>query len=203
MAMADGRSASSPAVVVNGKPWVLADSPQQSLLALLRTELSLAGTKPGCGEGECGACTVLVDGSPVLACQTTVAGVTGKSVTTIEGLAAGDRLHPVQQALVAERAGQCGYCAPGMVLRAAALLAAVPEPMDAQIGAALQPNVCRCGCYPRILSAVHRAAELPANTHELGGRPVADPPFSLFRPRRPWDLCEPLQWEWLPFLAMA
>jgi CO/xanthine dehydrogenase Mo-binding subunit len=198
---AAGRSASRPTVVVNGKPWLLAGIPQQSLLALLRTELGLTGPKPGCGEGECGACTVLVDGSPLLACQSTVAEVAGKSVTTIEGLAVGDQLHPVQQALVEERASQCGYCTPAMALRAATLLAEVPEPTDGQIGAALQQNVCRCGCYPRILRAVHRAADLPVQTHELAAESVASFPTSAIRPRRPWDLCRPQEREWTSVLG--
>ncbi len=195
MAAADGGPASRCTIVVNGKPCQSADSGQQILLALLRTDLGLTGTKPGCGEGECGACTVLVDGSPLLACQATVAEVAGKSVTTIEGLAVGDRLHAVQLALMEERASQCGYCTPGMALRAAALLAAVPNPTSAQIGAALQPNVCRCGCYPRIRRAVHRAAEMGTAEQQVAGVAPA-PPSLLTRPRRPWDLCEPQQWEW-------
>jgi len=148
-----GRGRSLSSAVVNGTARELNGSPSRSLLALLRADLGLTGVKPGCGEGECGACTVLVDGAPVLACQTRLADVAGRSVTTIEGLAVHGRLHPVQLALADEQASQCGYCTPGMALRAAALLAAGPEPDDAQIRAALEPNVCRCGCYPRITRA--------------------------------------------------
>jgi aerobic-type carbon monoxide dehydrogenase small subunit (CoxS/CutS family) len=121
--------------------------PDVSLLVFLRSGLGLTGVKPGCGEGACGACTVLVDGAPVLACQAKAGDVAGRSVITMEGLAgsAGQPLHPVQRALAAERASQCGYCTPGVVLRAAALLAAEPDPGDDQIARALNPCVCRCG----------------------------------------------------------
>ncbi len=132
-------------VLVNGKTCELSGPPAGKLLAFIRSELGLTGTKPGCGEGECGACTVLVDGAPALACQLTLAEVAGRSVTTIEGLAAGGRLHPAQQALAGERASQCGYCTPGMALRMAALLSADPDPGDEQIAAALEPGLCRCG----------------------------------------------------------
>lgn len=143
-------------VVVNGKSCELSGPPGRSLLAFLRADLGLTGAKPGCGEGACGACTVLADGAAVLACRTTVGEVAGRSVTTIEGLAAGARLHPVQQALAEERASQCGYCTPGMALRAAALLAEDADPGDDRIAAALGQNVCRCGCYPRlVLSLIH------------------------------------------------
>ena len=145
-------------VVVNGKSCEPSGPPGRSLLAFLRVDLGLTGTKPGCGEGACGACTVLIDGAAVLACRTTVGEVAGRSVTTIEGLAAGGRLHPIQQALAEERASQCGYCTPGMALRAAALLAEDADPGDDRIAVALGQNVCRCGCYPRLVRAVHRAA---------------------------------------------
>jgi aerobic carbon-monoxide dehydrogenase small subunit len=133
--------------VVNAKTCEIGD-PAGSLLAFLRSDLGLTGVKPGCGEGACGACTVLVNGRPVLACQTRAGEVAGRSVLTIEGLAGltGEPLHPVQQALVAERASQCGYCTPGMALRAAALLAAEPDPDDGQIAAALNACLCRRGC---------------------------------------------------------
>jgi aerobic-type carbon monoxide dehydrogenase small subunit (CoxS/CutS family) len=119
-----GRGRPGSSALVNGTPCELGGPAGRSLLALLRADLGLTGVKPGCGEGECGACTVLVDGAPVLACQTTLAEVAGRAVTTIEGLASGGRLHPVQQALAEQQASQCGYCTPGMALRAAALLAA-------------------------------------------------------------------------------
>ena len=132
-------------VTVNSKTCEIAE-PGQPLLAFLRTGLGLNGAKPGCGEGACGACTVLVDGAPVLACPGRVGELAGRSVTTIEGLADPGPLHPVQRALAAERAAQCGYCTPGIALRAAALLAADSDPDDGQIAAALNPCLCRCGC---------------------------------------------------------
>ena len=193
--------------IVNGKTCQLGGSSDRSLLAFLRGELGLTGVKPGCGEGECGACTVLVDGTPVLACQATVGEVAGRSVTTIEGLTANGRLHPVQQALADERASQCGYCTPGMALRAAALLAAEPDPTDAQIAAALQPNVCRCGGYQRISRAVHRAAQRRGEPGQLGPEPAPAVPQTAWagplvaRPRRPWDLCEPADRDWFGILG--
>jgi len=130
------------------------------LLFALRDELGLTGAKPGCGEGACGSCTVLVDGDPVRACQLSAGSVAGRSVTTIEGLASRGRLHPVQQAFADVGAAQCGYCSPGMILSTVALLAADPNPDDDSVNAALAGNICRCGCYQRIRRAVHRAAEL-------------------------------------------
>jgi CO/xanthine dehydrogenase Mo-binding subunit/aerobic-type carbon monoxide dehydrogenase small subunit (CoxS/CutS family) len=188
-------------IVVNGERYDLGAAQSATLLALLRSDLGLTGAKPGCGEGECGACTVLVDGAPVLACQTAAAEVAGHSVTTIEGLAARPRLHPVQQALAEEHAFQCGYCTPGMALRAAALLAADPDPDEGAIRSALEPNVCRCGCYPRIARAVRRAAVLLRDPGQQGSEPAprADPP--LARPRRPWDLCLPHDREWFDILG--
>jgi nicotinate dehydrogenase subunit B len=188
-------------VVVNGQHRELGAAQSGTLLALLRSDLDLTGTKPGCGEGECGACTVLVDGIPVLACQTPAAEAAGHSVTTIEGLAASQRLHPVQQALAEEHAFQCGYCTPGMALRAAALLAADPDPDEDAIRAALEPSLCRCGCYPRIARAVRRAAILVRDPGQQGSEPVpaADPP--LTGPRRPWDLCLPAEREWFDVLG--
>jgi nicotinate dehydrogenase subunit B len=199
-----GPAASS--ALVNGKTCQLSGPADRGLLAFLRSDLGLTGVKPGCGEGECGACTVLIDGTPALACQTTVGDVAGRSVTTIEGLAANGRLHPVQQALVAERASQCGYCTPGIVLRAAALLAAEPDPGDEQITGALQPNICRCGCYPRITLAVRRAARLRAGAVQPDQEPDSAPPRAVpaaapGRPRRPWDLCEPAERDWFGVLG--
>jgi nicotinate dehydrogenase subunit B len=192
---------------VNGKTCRLSGPPGRSLLTFLRSGLGLSGAKPGCGEGECGACTVLVDGAPVLACQATVGDVAGRSITTIEGLAANGRLHPVQQALAEERASQCGYCTPGMALRAAALLAADPDPADGKIAVAMQPNVCRCCCYQRISRAVHRAAQLWGEPAQPTPEPASAAPQpacagpALARPRRPWDLCEPGDRDWFGILG--
>ncbi len=193
--------------VVNGKTCEIS-RPDGSLLALLRSELGLTGVKAGCGEGTCGACTVLIDGQPELACQLRAEEATGRSVTTIEGLAdsAGEPLHPVQRALIAERASQCGYCTPGMALRAAALLNVHPDPADGQIAEALNPCVCRCGCYPGIVRAVHRAATLPRGEGETGtGSELAttassDLP-SLARPARPWDMTAAEERDWFGVLG--
>ena len=188
-------------VVVNSKTCEIGE-PGQSLLAFLRSGLGLTGAKPGCGEGTCGACTVLVDGAPVLACQARVGDVAGRSVTTIEGLADRGPLHPVQRALAAERASQCGYCTPGMALRAAALLAGDPDPDDGQIAAALNPCLCRCGCYPRITRAVHRAAAMIRGEEEAAvvSEPQPGPP-ALARPSRPWDMSEPGERDWFGVLG--
>jgi isoquinoline 1-oxidoreductase len=188
-------------IVVNGQWHELSPATSGTLLALLRSGLGLTGAKPGCGEGECGACTVLVDGRPVLACQTAAAEVRGRSVTTVEGLADRQRLHPVQQALATEHGFQCGYCTPAMAVRAAALLAGHPDPDDAAIAAALEPNVCRCGCYPRIIRAVQRAAVLLRDPGQQGAEPLAEAAASLARPGRPWDLCSPQDREWFDILG--
>lgn len=135
-----------------------APNPQRSLLSYLRFDLGLTGTKYGCGEGLCGACTVLVDGHALRACLATVGSVAGGQLTTIEGLAAGGDLHPVQQAFVGESAAQCGYCIPGFVMTAVALLSRVPQPDSGQVREALAENMCRCGTYPRIERAVLRVS---------------------------------------------
>lgn len=145
-------------LVINGEQRE-ADNPQRNLLSYLRYDLRLTGTKYGCGEGLCGACTVLVDGQPLRSCLTTVGAVAGGQVTTIEGLAENAALHRVQQAFVDESAMQCGYCIPGFVLTAAALLSREAKPDAAQIKEALAENMCRCGTYQRILRAVQRASE--------------------------------------------
>jgi nicotinate dehydrogenase subunit B len=193
----------------NGKTCEIS-RPDTSLLAFLRSELGLTGVKGGCGEGACGACTVLLDDQPVLACQLRAGEVAGRSVTTIEGLAgsAGEPPHPVQRALIAERASQCGYCTPGVALRAAALLAAHPDPDDGQIAAALDPCLCRCGCYPGIVRAVHRAAALARGEDQTGnGRAVAgaapEDLSSLARPARPWDMSEPGERDWFGVLGQG
>jgi carbon-monoxide dehydrogenase small subunit len=144
---------------VNGRQRMLSTDPQRPLLEVLREEFQLTGTKYGCGEGQCGACTVLVDGRRLLSCVTTVSRVDGKSILTIEGLAKGDALHPVQEAFLAEGAIQCGYCTPGMVLSTVALLKEKPNPTDADIQSGLAGQLCRCCGYPKILNAVHHAAE--------------------------------------------
>ncbi len=190
-------------IVVNGEWHELSQAKSGTLLALLRSYLGLAGTKPGCGEGECGACTMLIGGRPVLACQTAVAEVEGRSVTTVEGLAGRQRLHPVQQALAEEHGFQCGYCTPAMALRAAALLASNPDPDDAAIAAALEPNVCRCGGYPRIIRAVRRAAVLLRDPRQQGAEPAAAAPAPLAPTGRPWDLCSPQDREWFDILGVG
>jgi aerobic-type carbon monoxide dehydrogenase small subunit (CoxS/CutS family) len=144
---------------VNGQSRTVESPADRPLLDVLREDLGLTGTKYGCGEGQCRACTVLLEGRAVSACITPVRAADGKQVTTIEGLAAQDgSLHRVQQAFVDEGAMQCGYCIPGMVLRTVALLEATPQPTEPQIVEALNGNICRCCGYPRIVAAVQRAA---------------------------------------------
>ena len=188
-------------ITVNGKACDYGEMAGQSLLGFLRAGLGLTGTKPGCGEGECGACTVLVDGAAVLACQTHLDEIAGRSVTTIEGLAIDGRLHPIQQALVEEGASQCGYCTPGMALRASALLSTDSDPDDGRIAEALGPNLCRCGCYPRITRAVHRAAGLLVSGGGVAGSELPAEPTALARPRKPWDLCDPHEREWFDVMG--
>ena len=147
---------------VNGQAHALAVDPAAPLLAVLRNDLGLNGPKYGCGLGECGACTVLVDGVAARACAMPVGGVAGRPVTTLEGLAVGGQLHPVQQAFIDAQAAQCGYCLNGMLMTTVALLAQVPQPSDAQVRAALSHNLCRCGSHLEILDAVRRAAVLVA-----------------------------------------
>ena len=143
---------------VNGQQRTVDTDPERPLLEVLREDLKLTGTKYGCGEGQCRACTVLMDGQPIVSCVTPVQSAAGKAIVTIEGLAEGDRLHRVQQAFAEEGAVQCGYCTPGMILRTVALLDQNPHPTDAHIVDALDGNLCRCCGYPRITAAVRRAA---------------------------------------------
>ena len=170
----------SPASVtlqVNGQAHPLRVDPAAPLLAILRNDLGLHGPKYGCGLGECGACTVLVDGVAARACAMPVGGVAGRAVTTLEGLAQGSQLHPVQQAFIDAQAAQCGYCLNGMLMATVALLARTPLPSDAQVRAALSHNLCRCGTHLEILAAVHLAAARLAAARPLdvpGGAP-ADP----------------------------
>jgi aerobic-type carbon monoxide dehydrogenase small subunit (CoxS/CutS family) len=144
---------------VNGKDAAVESPADRRLLDVLREDLHLTGTKEGCGEGECGACTVLVDGRPVNSCLVLAPQVEGCDVLTIEGLAQGTRLHPVQEAFVETGAVQCGFCTPGFVLSAYALLRDNPSPTDDDILTALEGNLCRCTGYAKIVSAVQRAAE--------------------------------------------
>jgi len=146
------------ALTVNGKVLEAPDA-QRNLLSYLRYDLQLTGTKYGCGEGLCGACTVLVDGQPLRSCLTTVGAVAGGSVTTIEGLARDGVLHPVQHAFVELSAMQCGYCIPGFIMTAAGLLNRASRPSGAQVREALAENMCRCGAYQRIERAVELAAQ--------------------------------------------
>ena len=146
-------------LTVNGKEKTITTDPARTLLDVLREELHLTGAKYGCGEGRCGACSVLMDGQRVLSCVTPVAQADKKTITTIEGLAKGDSLHPVQEAFLTEGAMQCGYCTPGMILTAVALLEKNPNPTDDEIAAAMNVNICRCNGYPKILNAVRRAGK--------------------------------------------
>ncbi len=145
-------------LTVNGKRATVTTDPRRPLLDVLREELHLRGTKYGCGQGQCGACTVLIDGRQALSCRTPVAEADGKSITTIEGLAAEDALHPVQEAFLAQRAMQCGYCTPGMILSTVALLKKNPHPTDEEIIRSINGHLCRCCGHPEILNAVRRAA---------------------------------------------
>jgi carbon-monoxide dehydrogenase small subunit len=145
-------------ITINGRLREVAVPANRTLLDLLRDDLDLTGTKHGCGEGDCGACTVLLDGEPVNACLVLAAEVEGREVTTIEGLAAGSTLHPVQQAFVEVGAVQCGYCTPGMVLVAAALVARSASPTESDVRHAISGNFCRCTGYQKIVEAVLAAA---------------------------------------------
>jgi aerobic-type carbon monoxide dehydrogenase small subunit (CoxS/CutS family) len=145
-------------LTVNGRQRVVDTDPERPLLEVLREDLKLTGTKYGCGEGQCRACTVILDERPIVSCLTPVRAANGKSILTIEGLADGDGLHRVQKAFLEEGAMQCGYCTPGMILRTVALLKEQPKPTEAQVIEALNGNLCRCCGYPAILAAVHRAA---------------------------------------------
>ena len=143
---------------VNGTLRSVTTDPERRLLDVLREELQLTGTKYGCGEGQCGACLVYLDGEPARSCLLPVKAADGKSVTTIEGLARGEDLHPVQEAFLEEGALQCGYCTSGMILAAAALLKDKPNPADEEILAGMNGHLCRCNGYVKIVKAVRRAA---------------------------------------------
>lgn len=148
---------------LNGDPLEIGVRPEETLVETLRERLGLTGTKQGCDLGDCGACTVLFDGEPVLSCLMLAADADGHTVLTIEGLSRGEHLHPVQQAFHEEGAVQCGFCTPGMVLASKALLDVTPTPSDSEIRHALSGNLCRCTGYTKIVRAVKRAAELTAS----------------------------------------
>ena len=151
-------------LAINGRPCTVEAEPQTSLLTVLRENLDLIGTKYGCGEGQCGACTVLIDGRMQRSCVTRAGSVVQKQITTIEGLARGEQLHPVQAAFLEEGALQCGYCTPGMIMSAVALLNRNHHPTESEIADSLEGNVCRCGTYSRIIRAVQKAARVLAQS---------------------------------------
>ena len=153
---------------VNGEEFEVPVAPTDFLVDVIRERIGLTGTKKGCGIGDCGACTVLVDGEPVLSCLTLALSCEGRQVTTIEGLAAQGELHPVQRAFVETGAIQCGFCTPGMILSAKALLDRVPNPTADQIRAGLAGNICRCTGYVKILEAVQHAARLAGKEWSRG-----------------------------------
>jgi aerobic-type carbon monoxide dehydrogenase small subunit (CoxS/CutS family) len=143
---------------VNGKDVRVRADGQETLLSVLRNRLEMTGTKYGCGEGECGACTVLLDGKPRRSCRVSVGSVASARITTIEGLERDGKLTPVQQAFLEEEALQCGYCTSGMIVSATALLREHPHPSEQQIFEFMNGNICRCGTYPRIIAAIQRAS---------------------------------------------
>ena len=148
-------------LTINGTVRDVEVDPETPLLWVIREQVGLTGTKYGCGVAQCGACTVHVDGAPIRSCITPASAMGGKKITTIEGLSA-DVTHPVQRAWIEADVVQCGYCQSGQVMAAAALLAQKPKPTDAEIDTAMSGNICRCGTYQRIRTAVHRASELMA-----------------------------------------
>ncbi len=144
---------------INGKSVQVISEPDTPLLYVLRDLLGMNGARFGCGLGQCGACTVVIDGEPVFSCVTPIATLEGKKITTLEGLGTAAKPGALQKAFIEEQAAQCGYCIPGMIMRASALLAKTPLPTDAQIRAALRPNLCRCGTHMRIVRAVRKASQ--------------------------------------------
>jgi nicotinate dehydrogenase subunit A len=147
-------------LAINGRSYNVDADPQTSLLTVLRDHLDLTGSKYGCGEGQCGACTVLIDGKAQRSCITKVGTVAEKQITTIEGLARGEQLHPVQQAFLDVGAMQCAYCTPGMIMSSLALLSQNPHPKGNEIVDFMNGNVCRCGTYARIIAAIQKAADV-------------------------------------------
>src|SRR5580704_3689311 len=159
------------ALMINGQSFSVDAEPDENLLSVLRDELDLTGTKYGCGEGQCGACTVLVDGRAQRSCVTRAENIAHKQITTIEGLARGEQLHPVQAAFLEEGALQCGYCTPGMIMSTVALLRRNDHPTRSEIIDSLDGNLCRCGAYSRIIRAVQKAATVLAGSEAgKGGR---------------------------------
>jgi isoquinoline 1-oxidoreductase alpha subunit len=154
---------------VNGTRSAIDAAPDTSLLSVLRDQLDLTGSKYGCGEGQCGACTVLIDGNPRHSCTVTVGSVGKRQVTTIEAIEQNGKLHPLQQAFLDVGAMQCAFCTSGMIISGVALLKTNPDPTDAQISEYMQGNICRCGTYPRIVVAVRQAAQ----AMKSGGKPAA------------------------------
>lgn len=144
--------------IVNGRKVRLVLEGSETLLECLRDQVGLTGTKKGCDQGDCGACTVLIDGRPVNSCLVLAAEVAGREITTIEGLAQGDKLHPLQQAFIEHNAIQCGFCTPGMILTSLALLNEIPNPSEEEIRRYLQGNLCRCTGYSKIVEAIQAAA---------------------------------------------
>ena len=159
-----------PRMTVNERPVEFALDPATPLLWALRDAANLTGTKYGCGVGDCGACMVMVDGAALRSCLVTIGEAEGRNIVTIEGLSR-DRSHPVQQALVAEQAIQCGFCTPGIAIAAAALLARNPNPGVEEIKAAI-PNLCRCGVYPRLVRAIERAGRVARREETIGAAPA-------------------------------
>ena len=149
---------------INGSIRTVETDGERSLLDVLREDLQLTGTKYGCGEGQCRACTVLIDGRPVTSCRLLASSVGSKEIVTIEGLVQGDVLHPVQEAFLQEGAMQCGYCVPGMILTATGLLEKHPNPTEDQITEWMNGNLCRCCGYPKIIAAIRRAVEVKTST---------------------------------------
>jgi aerobic-type carbon monoxide dehydrogenase small subunit (CoxS/CutS family) len=156
-------------LTVNGRPYTIEAGPQTSLLSVLREQLDLTGSKYGCGEGQCGACTVLIDGKAQRSCITKAGTVSEKQIATIEGLSRGEQLHPVREAFLEAGAMQCGYCTPGMIMSAVALLQKNPAPKEDEIIAFMDGNVCRCGTYPRIVSAIQKAAKVATTAAAVKG----------------------------------
>jgi nicotinate dehydrogenase subunit A len=148
---------------VNGSTHTVDADPETPLLYVLRNDLKLTGARFGCGLGQCGSCTVIIDGKAVQSCDMPVSAAAGKVVTTVEGISTNGRLHPLQEAFIDEQAAQCGYCITGIIMAAKALLDANPRPSDAEIRTALKGNLCRCGTHHRILRAIRRAAERAAS----------------------------------------
>ncbi|MFL5680920.1 MAG: molybdopterin cofactor-binding domain-containing protein [Chloroflexota bacterium] len=188
-------------LTVNGRPATIRAAGDRSLLSWLRDDLGLSGTKPACGEGVCGACTVLVDGAPVRSCVTRLAALHDGAITTIEGIGGEDALSALQSAFIEERAFQCGYCTPGMIVGAAALLGRNSSPDDAEIAAVLDGHICRCGTYRRVMRAVHRAAESQPGTLAIDGAQAAIAQPLIDAADAPWDLLAAGDQDWFSALG--